>query len=148
MKAWILRLLLPFAACQPLLAQADAPASAARVPADPFALPEAPRAAPAQGARPSEEAIRAAVRATLDAMPESRMPASGTALSGAPYREFERKFAFAAKPHCLGPDPLKHQPHSTVVKTIFGDFVVGVGGIYALPFWGAAVLRGKCSWTR
>jgi hypothetical protein len=147
MKAWILRLLLPLATCQPLLAQADAPASAARVPADPFALPEAPPATPGPGARPSEEAIRAAVRATLDEMPASPMLSGGTALSGAPYREFERKFAFAAKPHCLGPNPLKHQPHSTVVKTPFGAYVVGVGGIYAFPFWAAAIVRGKCTWT-
>lgn len=144
MKAWILRLLLPLATCQPLLVQADAPASTARVPADPFALPAAPATAPAPGARPSDEAIRAAVRATLDEMPASPMLSGGTALSGGPYREFERKFAFAAKPHCLGPDPLKHQPHAIQTKT----WVFGVGGIYALPFWAAAIVRGKCSWTR
>jgi len=147
MKAWIPRLLLPLASCLSLPAQADAPATLKRAQPDPFALPQAPVAPLKTGARPSEEAIRAAVRATLEEMPPSPMPATGTALSGTPYREFERKFAFAAKPHCLGPDPLKHQPHSTVAKTIFGDFVVGVGGIYALPFWAAAIVRGKCTWT-
>lgn len=143
MKAWLPTLLVPLA----FHAHADAPL-AADVSKDPFALPAPPAPAAAASARPSDEAIRAAVRATLAEMPESPMLSKGTALSGGPYREFARSFSLAAKPHCLGPDPLKHQPHSTVVKTIFGDFAVGVGGIYALPFWGAAVLRGKCNWTR
>ncbi|MCA1854907.1 hypothetical protein LE190_03040 [Massilia oculi] len=135
------------AACCACAAHADAPPSSGVATPDPFALPaNAPE--PVAGARPSEEAIRAAVRATLDELPATSFSASSQALSGGPYREFARKFAQAAKPHCLGPDPLRHQPHSTVVKTVFGDYVVGVGGIYALPFWGAAVLRGKCSWTR
>ncbi|MCC2955922.1 hypothetical protein LK542_09885 [Massilia sp. IC2-477] len=143
MKAWHPTLFLPLA----FAAHADAPPVVRDPLQDPFALP-APQQAPPPGARPSDEAIRAAVRATLEEMPDSSTPMSGQALSGGPYREFARKFALAAKPHCLGPDPLRHQPHSTVVKTIFGDFAVGVGGIYALPFWGAAVFRGKCNWTR
>lgn len=103
---------------------------------------------PAVSARPSDEAIRAAVRATLDEFPPSPLLSGGTALSGGPYREFARKFSDAEKGHCLGPNALRHQPSSTVIKTVFGDFVVGVGGPLALPFWGAAILRGKCSWTR
>lgn len=134
MNAWIFGLLLALAH---LPAHADAPP-------DPFALPETPAAVPATSARPSDEAIRAAVRATLNDMPDSPMRSSGGALSGAPYREFERKFAFAAKPHCMGPDPLKHQPHSIQTR----NWVFGATGIFALPFWGAAILRGKCSWTR
>jgi hypothetical protein len=137
MKAWFLRTLLPLAACHPLTVHADAPPLSKPAQEDPFA-------APVRSARPSDEAIRAAVRATLDEMPDSPMPAGGTALSGGPYREFARKFSLAEKPHCLGPDPLKHQPHSITTK----NWVFGVGGIFALPFWGAAIVRGKCSWTR
>jgi len=144
MKAWILRLLLPLASCLSLPAQADAPTTFKRVQPDPFALPEPPATPLKTGARPSEEAIRAAVRATLEEMPPSPMPAAGTALSGTPYREFERTFDFAAKPHCLGPNPLKHQPHTIETK----NWVFGVGGIFALPFWAAAIARGKCTWTR
>jgi len=134
MKAWFLRTLLSLAACHPLIVHADAPPLSKE---DPFA-------APVRSGRPSEEAIRAAVRATLEEMPDNALPAGGTALSGGPYREFARKFALAEKPHCLGPDPLKHQPHSITTK----NWVFGVGGIFALPFWGAAIVRGKCSWTR
>lgn len=138
MKAWFLTILVP-------LAHADAP-DTPRLPPDPFAAPATQAAAPS--ARPSDEAIKAAVRTVLEEMPAGTTPSGGTALSGSAYRGFARTFAEAKKPHCLGPDPLKHQPHSVVVKTVLGDYAVGVGGIYALPFWGAAILRGKCSWTR
>lgn len=141
MKARFLTILVPLAAAPAPFVHADAPY-------DPFAQPAAPTSAPISGARPSEEAIKAAIRATLDDMPLSAVPGAGDVLSSRPYREFARKFSHARKTHCLGPDPLKHQPHSVVVKTVLGDYAVGVGGIYALPFWGAAVLRGKCNWTR
>ena len=141
MKAWLLTMLVP-------LAHADAPDMPRPPQPDPFAAPAAQAAAPAPGARPSDEAIKAAVRATLEEMPYGPLPAGGTALSGGPYREFARKFSEAEKAHCMGPNALKHQPHSKVVKTIFGDFVVGAGGLFALPFWGAAIVRGKCSWSR
>jgi hypothetical protein len=140
MKAWLLRTLLPLAACLPLIVQADPPPSSRAAQEDPFAQPATQRSS----ARPSDEAIRAAVRATLDEMPDNPTPATGTALSGGPYREFARQFSQAEKPHCLGPDPLKHQPHSITTK----NWVFGVGGIFALPFWGAAIVRGKCNWTR
>ena len=144
MKAWLLKILVPLAACQALAAHADAPPPASNVPQDPFALPTPQGPTPGASARPSDEAIRAAVRATLEEMPDSTMSSSGTALSGGAYREFARKFSQAEKPHCLGPDPLKHQPHSITTK----NWVFGVGGIFALPFWGAAIVRGKCNWTR
>lgn len=148
MKAWLLRILLPLASCQPLLVHADAPAIPRPAQADPFGAVEAQPVAPAPSARPSDEAIKAAVRQILDEMPAGAMPGSGTALSGAPYKEFARRFSEAEKAHCMGPNALKHQPHSTVVKTIFGDFAIGAGGLFALPFWGAAIVRGKCSWSR
>ena len=39
---------------------------------------------------------------------------------------------------------MKHQPTSFEA----GGWVFGVGGQFALPFWAAAIARGKCSWTR
>ena len=104
--------------------------------------PPPPPAAPS--ARPSDEAIRAAVRAILDEMPADAMPAGGTALSGGAYREFARKFSGAEKPHCLGSNALKHQPAGFSTK----NWNFGFGGLAALPFWGAAIARGKCSWSR
>lgn len=152
MKSWLLRFLVPLAACQALPAHADAPATARPVQADPFAAVDTQRQAPTAsapaGARPSDEAIRAAVRATLEEMPYGAPPAGGTALSGGAYREFARKFSEAEKGHCLGPNALKHQPHSFVQKTPFGEFLFGATGVFALPFWGAAIVRGKCSWSR
>ncbi|MEX5746967.1 hypothetical protein [Massilia sp. X63] len=144
MKNWLLRIVVPLAVCHPFAVHADAPAAAKGGRQDPFAPPQDQAAAPASGARPSDEAIRAAVRAVLQEMPESPLPATGSALSGGAYREFERKFSEAEKPHCMGPNALKHQPHSITTK----NWNVGVSGLFALPFWGAAIMRGKCSWSR
>ncbi|QOY93348.1 hypothetical protein IM543_17545 [Massilia sp. UMI-21] len=127
MKAWLLRIFLPLAACQPFDAHADAPA-----------------ATPPAAARPSDEAIRAAVRQILDEMPQQAMPAGGTVLSGGAYKEFARTFSEAGKPHCMGPDALRHQPPGFSTRT----WNVGFGGLFALPFWGAAIVRGKCNWNR
>lgn len=148
MKASSLTILVPLAAAPALVVHADAPGTPRPLQPDVFAAPAPQRAAQAPGARPSDDAIKAAVRAVLEEMPVSPMPSSGTALSGSAYRSFERRFSAAKKPHCLGPDPLKHQPHSFVAKTVLGDYVFGVGGIFALPFWSAAIVRGKCNWTR
>lgn len=148
MKAWFLMILVSLSTGRASLAHADAPDSPRPPQPDPFAVPPAQAAASSPSARPSDEAIKAAVRAVLEEMPVGAMPSSGTALSGSAYRGFARTFSEAKKPHCLGPDPLKHQPHSFVAKTVLGDYVIGVGGIYAAPFWAAAILRGKCSWTR
>lgn len=142
MNAPLLTMLLPFAAGPALLVHADAPAASR--PSDPFAAPSAPAAAPAPSARPSDEAIKAAVRAVLEEMPAESMPASGTVLSGGAYREFARKFSEAEKPHCLGPNATRHQPSGFSTKT----WNYGFGSLFALPFWGAAILRGKCSWNR
>ena len=144
MKARFLKIFVPLAACQAFAVHADAPASARSAAGDPFALPAAPAPAPTPSARPSDEAIRAAVRATLEEMPDNAMPTSGTVLSGGPYREFARKFSEAEKPHCMGPNALKHQPPGFSTK----NWNFGFTGLAALPFWGAAILRGKCSWNR
>ncbi len=150
MKVWFPKLLLSLPIISACLAHADAP-----LPADYLRrAPNGPVAAPLPGARPSDEAIRAAVREILAEVPARSLygsdtaPAGGTALSGGAYREFARQFSLAGKPHCLGPDPLRHQPHGFVAKTVLGDYVIGASGIFVLPFWGAAIVRGKCSWTR
>ncbi|WP_288381502.1 hypothetical protein [uncultured Massilia sp.] len=138
----------------PALALATAPLFAAyadwqeappHVGKDPFALPDTQAPPPPAGARPSDEAIRKAVREVMADYPDKPFTASdGTALSGGPYKEFSRQFSEAKKPHCMGPDPLKHQPHSIETKS----WVIGASGIFALPFWAAAIVRGKCNWTR
>ncbi len=144
MNAWPLRILLPLACCQPLLVHADAPPAARPVQAYPFAAPNPQPTMPAARAHPSDEAIKAAVRAVLDEMPPEAMPADGSALSGGAYREFARKFSDAEKPHCLAPNATKHQPSGFSTKNWNYSF----GGLFALPFWGAAIVRGKCSWNR
>ena len=95
--------------------------------------------------RLSDEVISKAVRETLAESKGSPKLEPGKALSGDAYRKFEKGFSEAEKPGCLGPDALKFQPASTVAKTPFGAFNVGLGGIFALPFWAAAVVRGKCN---
>ncbi len=140
MKTWPL----PALATAPFLAAyaewQDAPPSVGK---DPFALADTPP--PPSSARPSDEAIRKAVREVMAEQPDKPFTAGdGTSLSGAPYKEFSRQFSEAKKPHCMGPDPLKHQPHTIETK----NWVFGVGGIFAAPFWVAAIVRGKCNWTR
>lgn len=84
----------------------------------------------------TDDVIRQAVRATLAegaATPENH----GRVLSGGDrYASFGRQMDEARTPSCLHPDALKHQPAQV------GP--IGLGGILALPFWGAAILRGKC----
>lgn len=145
MKAWLVRILMPLAVCHAFPALADAPAAARPVQADPFAgVDTQPAAGPSAGARPSDEAIKAAVRAVLEEMPLEAMPAGGTVLSGGAYKEFARKFSEAEKPHCLGPNATRHQPAGFSTR----NWNFGFPGLGALPFWGAAILRGKCSWNR
>jgi hypothetical protein len=45
----------------------------------------------------------------------------------------------------LGPDALKFQPNTTVIGKGAQSWVVGAYGIFALPFWAAAVVRGTCN---
>lgn len=90
----------------------------------------------------SDAAIREAVRAALADEPKTAVIAErDSALSGDRYREFSRQFSEAEKPSCLGPDALTHQPAEYATKR----WVFGLGGILALPFWGAAIVRGKCN---
>lgn len=111
-------------------------------------------AAPDKAALPftlrlKDEAIAQAVRATVaetKAMDKAREGTTSAAFSaqgilkGDKYDEFGRQFSEAQKPSCLGPDALKHQPAGFT----YGGWNFGAGGVLALPFWGAAILRGKC----
>lgn len=136
MKAWPLTAIALVASPVPAVQlEATEPARAA-----PLAVASDPKRAPA--ARPSDEAIKQAIRDTLAEQKDEVPFTQGTALSGNPYREFARQFSQARKAHCLGPDALKHQPHSFETK----DWRFGAGGILAAPFWAAAIARGKCSW--
>lgn len=136
MKAWPLTTIALVASPVPAVQlEATEPARAA-----PLAVASDPKRAPA--ARPSDEAIKQAIRDTLAEQKDEVPFTQGTALSGNPYREFARQFSQARKAHCLGPDALKHQPHSFETK----DWRFGAGGILAAPFWAAAIARGKCSW--
>lgn len=86
--------------------------------------------------RLDEDAIRKAVRETLA---ETPVPAKdrGPVLRGDAYERFERQFDDARLPSCWQPDAMKHRPPR------IGP--VALGGILALPFWGAAIVTGKCN---
>jgi hypothetical protein len=103
-----------------------------------------PAAQPPLSLRLTDEVISKAVRETLAENPVSPKLSSGKALSGDAYRNFERGFSEAEKPGCLHPDATKFQPSSTVVKGPGGSYNVGVAGLFAIPFWAAAIVRGKC----
>lgn len=82
------------------------------------------------------DAIHAAVKRAVGSTP----PPAGrtdTALGADPYRSFANAVDEARVPSCLDPDALKHQPAK------IGP--VDIGGIYALPFLAAAIVRGKCN---
>ena len=90
------------------------------------------------GARITDPAaIRAAVKEAVASGPASASSRNGTVLGGDAYQGFATAVEEARVPSCLHPDALKHQPAK------IGP--VGIGGIYALPFLAAAILRGKCN---
>jgi hypothetical protein len=94
--------------------------------------------------RLSDEVIEKAVRETLAEQKSNQKLQSGKALSGDPYQKFERGFSEARKPDCLHPDALKFQGSGHEAKNPNGyNFVFG--GLFALPFWAAAIARGKCN---
>jgi hypothetical protein len=103
-----------------------------------------PAAQPPLSLRLSDEVIHKAVRETLAESPGSPKLESGKVLSGDPYQKFSRAFSEAEKPGCLHPDATKFQSPGTVVKAGGQDYNVGAGGLFALPFWAAAIVRGKC----
>lgn len=106
------------------------------------ALPDptasAPGAAnPSMRTRLSDDAIRQAVRETLAAQPATSSTGHGRVLSGERSTSFARQMDEARVPSCWRPDALKHQPAA------IGP--IGLGGELALPFWAAAIVRGKCN---
>lgn len=137
-------LVLGFAAC--LAAAAQEPAA----PNDADPLMDAGRSRPLPGLRLNDDIIRNAVRETIKESKEVRKgTSSGSILSASKdndqYAKFGRQFSEAQVPGCIGPDPLKHVPTGTVIRSkTFGDWAIGVGGIFAAPFWGYAALTGKC----
>jgi hypothetical protein len=95
------------------------------------ATDQAPRAA-----RPDEEAIRKAIRETLDEKAENTRLHEADTLRANRYDIFARQVDEAAVPDCLHADGLKRQP------TGIGPF--RLGGLLALPFVAVAKVRGKC----
>ena len=90
--------------------------------------------------------IEQAVRETIAESREKNKDRLGAksaatgALSSDKYEEFGRQFSEAKKPGCFGPDALKHQPAGFT----YGGWNFGLAGPLVLPFWGVAILRGKC----
>ncbi|WP_305823671.1 hypothetical protein [Massilia brevitalea] len=83
--------------------------------------------------RISDDAIRKAVKETLDTTWENPRRYENDTMSATPYDSFGREFSEARVPDCLHADGLKRQP------TFF------LGGALALPFIAVAKLRGKCN---
>jgi hypothetical protein len=108
-----------------------------------MALDSAAWAADSEPAKPpasirerlDEDAIRKAVRETLAETPATAID-RGRVLRGDAYDKFERQFDDARLPSCWQPDAMKHQPPHV------GP--IALGGVLALPFWGAAIVTGKC----
>jgi hypothetical protein len=95
--------------------------------------------------RLTDEVISKAVRETLAEQPGRPGLASGKSLSGDAYRKFEHAFSEAEKPGCMRPDAMKFQPHSLTFKIAGQDYVMAAAGKLAIPFWIAAIVRGKCN---
>jgi hypothetical protein len=95
--------------------------------------------------RLSDEVIGKAVRETLAEQAAGNKPYAEKTLSGDAYRKFGRAFSEAEKPDCLHPDAMKFQPHSLSFKLGGQTYGIGVGGQLAIPFWLAAIVRGKCN---
>jgi hypothetical protein len=95
--------------------------------------------------RLTDEVIDKAVRETLAEQAAGGRLRPDKALSGDAYRKFERAFSEAEKPDCLHPDAMKFQPHSLAFKFAGQTYGIGVGGQLAIPFWLAAIVRGKCN---
>jgi hypothetical protein len=109
-------------------------------------LEERKEAPPGLSLRLTDEVISKAVRETLAEEGRTSIKReSGRVLSAdTAYRKFERGFSEAEKPGCFGPNALKFQPSTTVANVGGQGYVVGFTGLLALPFWAAAVVRGKC----
>jgi hypothetical protein len=92
--------------------------------------------APPRAARPDDEAIRKAIRETLDEKPENRRLHEADTLRANRYDIFARQVDEATVPDCLHADGLKRQPT--------GIGPIQFTGLLALPFVAVAKIRGKC----
>ncbi|MGJ7914128.1 hypothetical protein ACI48D_01425 [Massilia sp. LXY-6] len=101
-------------------------------------------APPRLSLRLTDEVIGKAVKETLAEQAKGRGLGPEKTLSGDAYQKFERAFSEAEKPDCLHPDAMKFQPHSLAFKIGGQTYGIGVGGQLAIPFWIAAIVRGKC----
>ena len=81
--------------------------------------------------------IQAAVREAVENIAAKDAGGQSGVLSAGSQQTFARSFDEARVPDCLHPDAMKHQPPK------IGP--IGIGGIYALPFWISAIVRGKCN---
>ena len=81
--------------------------------------------------------IRAAVQEAIDNTAAKDAGDQGGVLRASGNQTFARSFEEARVPDCLHPDAMKNQPSK------IGP--VDIGGIYALPFWLSAIVRGKCN---
>jgi hypothetical protein len=97
------------------------------------------------GLRLTDEAVSKAVRESLAESPRIPLQQSGKVLSGDPYQKFERGFSEARKPDCLHADAMKFQPHGLSFKLLGQEYVMEATGRIAIPFWIAAIVRGKCN---
>jgi len=130
-------LVLAFAGCLAAVAQEPDALALQDKPKVPFSL------------KFKDDAIARAVRETVAESKEMEKAREGTTsaalslkgvLKGDQYDEFGRQFSEAQKPTCLGPDALKHQPAGFT----YGGWNFSLGPLLTLPFWTAAVVRGKC----
>ncbi|TQK07890.1 hypothetical protein [Herbaspirillum sp. SJZ107] len=130
-------LVLAFAGCLAAVAQEPDALALEDKPKVPFSL------------KFKDDAIARAVRETVAESKEMEKAREGTTsaalslkgvLKGDQYDAFGRQFSEAQKPSCLGPDALKHQPAGFT----YGGWNFSLGPLLTLPFWTAAVVRGKC----
>jgi hypothetical protein len=83
-------------------------------------------------------AVSKAVRDTLaESRPAPLKGDGGRSLRGDTYDKFTRQVDEALVPSCWRPDAMKHSPPK------IGP--IGLGGVLALPFWGWAIVSGKCN---
>jgi hypothetical protein len=85
----------------------------------------------------TDPAIRKAVRDTLLEIKPGPLKADGQALRGDAVDKFSRQVDEAQVPSCWRSDAMKHQPPK------IGP--ISLAGLLALPFWGAAIVSGKCN---
>jgi hypothetical protein len=95
--------------------------------------------------RLTDEVISKAVKESLAESPRVTKQQSGRVLSGDKYEKFSRDFSEAEKPGCLNPDAMKFQPHSLSFKLLGQEYEMAATGKLAIPFWIAAIARGKCN---